>query len=69
MFNKRRAPVDEDADLIDRWERWHLAGTLQVMKDDGLDADTIAAEYPAKKQLIIAAAVRLREELAARRQS
>jgi hypothetical protein len=69
MFRKKAAPpVDEDLDLINRWEAYNLAGTLRVMKDDGLDADVIAREWPEKKNLIVAAAARLREELALRRQ-
>jgi hypothetical protein len=31
------------------------------MKDDGLDADTIAREYPAKEAMIAGAADKMRE--------
>jgi hypothetical protein len=63
-MRKRMPPATADPGLalIDNWEAHRLAGTLQKMKDDGLDEATIARERPAMVALIVAAAEQLRIE-------
>ena len=68
MFRKKAAPpIDPGLAQIAEWEAWRLAGTLQKMKDDGLDDATIARERPAMEAMIAAAAAQLREEYLANR--
>jgi demethoxyubiquinone hydroxylase (CLK1/Coq7/Cat5 family) len=57
----RHYEKDAGLEQIAAWEALHLTGTLQQMKDDGLDADTIAREYPAKEAMIAGAADKMRE--------
>jgi hypothetical protein len=54
--------IDPGLEQIAAWEALHLTGTLQNMKDDGLDAAIIAAEFPAKEAMIVAAAALMREQ-------
>jgi hypothetical protein len=62
MFRKMKAPIDPGLQQIAAWEAWRLAGTLQQMKDDGLDADTLARERPAMEAMIAATADKMREQ-------
>ena len=64
MFRKQKvaAPIDLDLQQIDQWEAGRLAAHRQQMQDDGLDADTIAREYPPKAAVITAIAERMRSD-------
>jgi hypothetical protein len=63
MFRKQKPalPVDSGLQQIDNWEALYLAGTLAVMRENGLDEDTIARELPAKTAMIVGAAATMRE--------
>ncbi len=68
MARQNNTPaVDPGLQEIAEWERGRLAGTRQLMQDNGLDADVIAAEFPAKAALIAAAANKMREHYVANR--
>ena len=63
MGRKHAAPpCDPGLEDIAAWEAGRLAATRQQMQGDGLDADVIASEYPAKAAMIRAAAAKMREQ-------
>jgi hypothetical protein len=59
-------PVDAGLQQIAEWEAWLLDANWQRMADDGLDADTIAREWPAVAAMVAAVAEQKRVEYRAR---